>query len=143
MWLFIKWALGPITKIMSGVFDYKNQKAIIEAGVLREVVLSDIEINRMKLQMAEINKEWWVTRWIMPAFAYPVAFHFGAVILDSVFLFDWNVAALPGPLADWEGQIILSFFIVGTAERVVTKWLNRGLVNSVVEGTRSIFHKSK
>lgn len=143
MWKIVKFLLGPLGDIFTGITNYKTQKAILDAGLLKEVIMSDIEINRMKLQMAAINKEWWVTRWIMPAFAYPMAIHLGAVVADSIFFFDWDVAALPGPIAEWEGQIVLSFFIVGTAERVVTKWVNRGLINSVVEGARSIFRREK
>lgn len=130
---------GTFGKMFSGILDYRNVKAGIEAGVLTEVIKSDIEINRMKKEMAIINREWWVTAWIMPAFAYPVAAHWGAVILDSIFHFGWKVAALPGVMAEWEGQIVLSFFIVGTAERVVTKWLNRGLVSSVITNIKSVF----
>lgn len=130
-------------KIFSGVLDYRNVKATIEAGVLKEVIQSDIEINRLKMQMAAVNNQWWVTRWIMPGFAYPVMLHWGAVIADSVFMFPWNVAALPHPLDEWEGQIILSFFIIGTAEKMVGQWMNRGIVQSLVTNAKSLFHKSK
>lgn len=143
MWSVIKFALGPITKLFSGVMDYRNVKAGIEAGVLTEVIQADIEINRMKAQMAAVNQQWWVTRYIMPAFAYPIAFHFGAVILDSIFAFEWNIAALPKPMDEWEGQIILSFFIVGTAERVAIQWMNRGIVQSLVTNVKSIFKRGK
>lgn len=142
------WVIGKVTggmlgKLFGPMFDIKNQRNIMEAGLLKESVQADLEINRMKMQMATIHNEWWVTRWIMPAFAYPIAFHFGAVILDSVFLFEWDVAALPGPMAEWEGQIILSFFIIGTAERMVSKWVNKSLVGNVIENVKAVFSKSK
>lgn len=140
-WIIGKVTGGALSSIFGPMFDIKNQRNIMEAGLLKETIQSDIEINRMKLQMASINNEWWVTRWIMPAFAYPIAFHFGAVIADSVFLFKWDVAALPGPMAEWEGQIILSFFIVGTAERIVNKWVNKSLIGNVIDGVRSVFKK--
>lgn len=142
MWTFIKFALGPIGRILSGYGDYRNQKSIIEAGILTSVIHADIETNRMKLQMAAINNEWWVTRWIMPAFAYPVAVHWIAVILDSIFFFEWNVAALPKPLDEWEGQIILSFFIIGTTQSMINKWLNRGIVSSAITNARTLFRKN-
>ncbi len=139
-----KWIFSStFGSVFSGVLDYRNVKAGIEAGVLKEVIQSDIEINRLKLQMAAVNNQWWVTRWIMPAFAWPVAVHWGAVILDSVFLFPWNVAALPHPLDEWEGQIILSFFIIGTTEKLVSQWLNRGIVQSLVTNAKSLFHHEK
>lgn len=142
---FATWIIGKVTggafgAVFGPMFDIKNQRNIMEAGLLKESIQADLELNRMKMQMAAIHNEWWVTRWIMPAFAYPIAFHFGAVVVDSVFMFpNWTIAALPGPMAEWEGQIILSFFIIGTAERMVSKWVNKSLVGNVIENVKAIF----
>lgn len=140
-WIFSKTVFGGIGKILGGLGDYRNTKSMIEAGVLTEVIRSDIELNHIKVQMAEVNKDWWVTRFIVPGFAYPVMAHWIAVILDSIFHFGWKISALPSPLDDWEGQIILSFFIVGTAERLAGKWMNRGIVSSVIDNAKKIFSK--
>ncbi|MHC5654267.1 hypothetical protein [Stappia sp.] len=45
-------------------------------------------------------------------FVLPLGLWWTAVILDSVFRFSWNVAALPPPLDDWAGAILLSLFLV-------------------------------
>lgn len=142
-WIASKVLGSAFGKLFGGFLDYRNQKAVIEAGILTSVIESDIEINRMKMQMAALNKEWWVTRWIMPSFAYPVAAWWIAVILDSIFHFGWKISALPGPLADLAGQIILSFFIIGTTQSLVKQWLNRGLVSSVIQNVKSIIPNSK
>lgn len=143
-----KWIAGKIFgatfgKMFSGVLDYRNVKAGIEAGVIEDVVLADLELNRIKVQMAQVNNQWWASRWIVPGFAYITMAHYGAVVLDSIFLFDWNVAALPGPIADWEGQIILSFFIIGTTGNLVSQWMNRGIVQSLVTNAKAVFTKHK
>lgn len=143
MWTFIKFALGPVGRILSGYGDYRNQKSIIEAGVLTSVIQADIETNRLKVQMAAIDKEWWVTRWIRPLLIYPVAVHWTAVIADSIFFFDWDIAALPKPMDQWEGQMILSFFIVSNVTDLASKWLNRGIVSSAIINVQRIFHKEK
>lgn len=130
-------------KMFSGVLDYRNVKAGIEAGVIKDVVLADLELNRIKVQMAQVNQQWWASRWIVPGFAYITMAHYGAVVLDSIFLFDWNVAALPGPIADWEGQIILSFFIIGTTGNLISQWMNRGIVQSLVTNAKRVFDRSK
>lgn len=142
-WIASKVLGSAFGKLFGGFLDYRNQKSVIEAGILTSVIESDIEINKMKMQMAALNKEWWVTRWIMPGFAYITMAHYGAVVADSIFLFDWNVAALPGSFANWEGEIILSFFIIGTTQSLIKQWMNRGLVSSVIQNVKSIIPNSK
>jgi hypothetical protein len=53
-----------------------------------------------------------------PAFAYPLAIYYAAVILDSLVHFTWNVAALPAPIADWSGWIISAIFLSESGERI-------------------------
>ena len=59
--------------------------------------------------------------WLMAAFAVPLALWFAAVVVYSVFWCSgcaypqpWSVAALPAPLDEWAGIIIVSIFgVVG------------------------------
>lgn len=143
MWALIKFALGPLGRILSGYGDYRNQKSIIEAGVLTSVIQADIETSRLKVQLAALDREWWVTRWIRPLLIYPVAFHWTAVIADSIFFFEWDVAALPAPMDKWEGQMILSFFVVSQTTDLIGKWMNRGIVSSAITNVKSIFNREK
>jgi hypothetical protein len=133
---FAKWLAGPLTKF----FDYRTQRAVIEAGVRKESIQADIEFARIKKEVHEINQGWWATRWIVPGFAYPLIIWWNAVILDSIYQFPtWDVAKLPAPLDEWAGQIILSFFIVRTVE-VGVNAIGRGNVISMIADTaRSIF----
>jgi len=55
--------------------------------------------------------------WLMLLFSAPLAFWFGAVCIYSVFWCagcaypqDWTIAALPSPLDEWAGSIIISIF---------------------------------
>ena len=75
---------------------------------------------------AEIIKTHYATRaefmraggfWLMLIFAVPLGFWFAAVCVYSVFFCagcaypqDWTIAALPSPLNDWAGLIIMSLF---------------------------------
>lgn len=59
-----------------------------------------------------------VTSLMRPAFAYPLAVYYGAVIADSLFHFTWNVAALPAPIGDWSGWIISAIFLSESGERI-------------------------
>ena len=61
--------------------------------------------------------------WLMFLFAVPLASWFAAVIVYSVlwcrlcaFPQDWSIAALPPPLNEWAGMMIVSIFgVVGLA----------------------------
>jgi hypothetical protein len=61
--------------------------------------------------------------WLMFLFAVPLAFWHGAVVVYSVFWCagcaypqEWTVAALPAPLDEWAGFIIISIFgVVGVS----------------------------
>lgn len=135
--------LGKLGGIFGGYLDYRNVKSRLEADVLTRYMEAEIETNQQKIIMNKLFAERWETRFIVPGFAFITMAHYGAVVLDSIFLFDWNVAALPGPIAEWEGQIILSFFIVVPAKDLLSKWLNRGIVQSVVTNAKAIFHRGK
>lgn len=52
-----------------------------------------------------------VTSLMRPAFTYPLAAYYAAVIADSLLQFSWNVAALPPPIGDWSGWIISAIFL--------------------------------
>ncbi|MBC7282591.1 hypothetical protein [Hoeflea sp.] len=55
--------------------------------------------------------------WLMIIFAIPLAVWFGAVVVysilwcaDCAYPQDWTIAALPAPLDEWAGMIIVSIF---------------------------------
>lgn len=55
--------------------------------------------------------------WLMLIFAAPLAFWFASVVVYSVFWCadcmaprDWTIAALPAPLDEWAGLMIVSIF---------------------------------
>jgi len=62
--------------------------------------------------------------WLMLAFAGPLAFWFAAVVVYSVFWCqgcayprEWTIAALPPPLSEWAGVMIVAIFgIIGVSK---------------------------
>lgn len=83
------------------------------------------ETNREKLK-ADMIREHYRTRadfmragglWLMLLFAVPLAFWWAAVIVYSVFWCagcaypqEWSIAALPAPLDEWAGLIVIAIF---------------------------------
>ena len=94
-------------------------------------IASDTDRERLK---ADIILESYRTRadwmraggfWMMVMFAGPLAFWWGAVMLYSVFWCAkcaypaaWSVAALPAPLDEWAGLIVVSIFGVIGIDRL-------------------------
>lgn len=62
--------------------------------------------------------------WLMLAFALPLAFWWGSVLAYSVFWCygcafpqEWTIAALPAPLDEWAGMIMISIFgVIGVSQ---------------------------
>ena len=65
------------------------------------------------------------TAWMIPTAFGLCMLHFGAIVLDSTFRFDWQVAPLPGRYADMEWAIVMAVIgvagIVPTVRRVFGK----------------------
>lgn len=110
----------------------------LTGGVLDRVLTTvdkrvEAQTDREKLK-ADIIREHYRTRpdfmraggfWLMLIFAAPLAFWWAAVLLYSVFWCtgcayprDWTVAALPAPLDEWAGLIVMAIFGVLGIDRL-------------------------
>ncbi|MBD8890165.1 hypothetical protein [Roseibium litorale] len=119
--------LSLLVKMLTGgtvdkVLDYMQRKALVASGdararfeVQRELVKAAVDETRI---MADLNKAklgnafFW---FLISLFVVPLAIWWTAVIADSLFLFSWNVAALPEPLNEWAGDMVRWLFYTGTA----------------------------
>lgn len=62
-------------------------------------------------------------KWVVYAFAYPLAIYYASVIFYSMFLCQdcvlpqtWTIAALPPPLDQWSWMIVISIFgVIGVS----------------------------
>ncbi|GJD76197.1 hypothetical protein [Methylobacterium goesingense] len=65
------------------------------------------------------------TAWMIPTAFGLCMLHFGAIVLDSTFLFNWRVAKLPPPYDEMERYIVLSVIgvagVQGTLRKLFTK----------------------
>lgn len=103
--------------------DLERQR--ITAEVAKSYIEAEIETRRAARDVLLAEQGWWVTALIRPAFAYPLAAYYAAVIADSLFRFDWNVAALPAPIDEWSGWIITAYFLVRGVEKTARIWKGR------------------
>lgn len=115
--------------------------SILTGGLLDRVLLTvdrkiAAETDREALK-AEIIRDHFQTRsdwmraggfWLMLLFAGPLALWWAAVVVYSVlwcagcaFPQSWSIAALPEPLAEWAGLMIVSIFGVLGVDRIVRR----------------------
>ncbi len=115
--LVLSWLSG-------GVLDrvLKTVDAKIAAETDREALKRDLIVEHYR-QRAD-----WMRAggfWLMVMFAGPLALWWSAVLVYSVlwcagcaYPQDWTIAALPGPLDEWAGLIVMSIFGVIGLDRM-------------------------
>lgn len=90
----------------------------------------DDEVSKEEVK-AEVTKTWINaqsqllmnrTWWYQLLFLLPLSLWFWAVILDSVFRFQWNVAALPKPLDEWAGWMVSAVFVVNSGKELIGRF---------------------
>jgi hypothetical protein len=124
--------------------DARIQELDIRADVSKTAIEADVQFARIRKDILKMQFGWGPTRWIVPCIAYPVILWFGLVVLDSINILEglglvteegWKVDALPAPLTDWTGEIILSFFLVSGAQAIVGSLMNpaKGLIGRVAD----------
>lgn len=103
---------GPLTRALDSVdkyFDNETEK---------EKVKADLKGKWVEAQVSQFNsKAWKVFAFLMVLFAIPIWFWYAAVLVYSVFWCancaypqTWTIAALPPPLDEWAGAIIMTLF---------------------------------
>ncbi|HOV02935.1 MAG TPA: hypothetical protein PLG99_00895 [Kaistiaceae bacterium] len=120
---------GMLTRVLDHLerrADAETERQRLQTDVAIETIRAEVTARRAAADIVIAEQGWWVTALIRPAFAWPLAIWWGAVIADSLFQFEWNVAALPAPLDEWSGWIIGAYFVTRPFEKVARGYLARG-----------------
>jgi hypothetical protein len=129
--------VGWLLRFLSGgvldkAIDYLRARA--ESAVERERIEASVAIEHIRAELGRRQTQRdvllaeqgrLITALMRPAFAYPLAAYYGAVIADSLVHFTWNVAALPAPIGEWSGWIISAIFLSESGERITRTLANR------------------
>lgn len=119
---------GLLDKVLTGLkarADSQVERQRIDASVAIEHVRAELARRQAQRDVLIAEQGHWVTRFMRPAFAYPLAVYYAAVITDSLFHFTWNVAALPAPIGEWSGWIISALFLADSGERITRTIMRR------------------
>lgn len=115
-WL-LKFVSGGVVQTLAEAYRAREQAKTDAERIAADVRIVQLEGQRDVLVAGN--------RWLQWLFAVPLGFWFTAVVLDSVFLFEWNVAALPPPLDEWAGIIISALFLADAANRITAQITRR------------------
>lgn len=116
------WLLTLATKLFSstilervvGYLEKRSNDAAAMHGqdttAATQIIVAQLqaEIEARKAQSEFTSRHDKLVAWIASAFIL----HIWMLVLDRCFHLGWNIDMLPEPLNDWEGRILLSFFIV-------------------------------
>mgnify|MGYP000877275114 CR=1 FL=1 len=124
-WLLKRATSGFLDKALAAYrqkLDAGTATDRIAADVAVETVKAEIEARKVAAEIVRVEQGWWVTALIRPMFVLPLLIWWWAVILDSIFLFGWKVAALPGQVGEWAGWIVAAYFGGRTLEKIARGW---------------------
>ena len=133
----LAWITTALLRLASGgILDRALNllKARADSAVERERITAEVAVEQVRAELARRQAQRdvlvaeqgrAVTEFMRPAFAYPLAIYYAAVIADSLFHFAWNVAALPAPIGDWSGWIISAIFLSESGERITRTIVGR------------------
>lgn len=117
--------LDRVLTRLQAAADSETERRRIEASVAIEHIRAELGRRQAQRDVLLAEQGRFATAMMRPAFAYPLAIYYCAVIIDSLFQFEWNVAALPGPIGDWSGWIISAIFLSESGERITRTLVNR------------------
>ena len=128
VWVLRLSSAGLLDRVLAGLRDSANtqtERERIDASVA--VARIEAELQRRQAQrdilVAEQGRA--LTAYMRPAFAYPLAVYYAAVIADSLVGFRWNVLALPPLIGDWSAVIISAIFLSESGERIARTVVRR------------------
>jgi hypothetical protein len=116
--------------LADGLFGYLNKRADAAVATNSTNVAGDVAVNQAALSafveerkfaasVGEADSKSGWTCWMLPAAFGFCLLHFGAIVLDSTFLFGWRVAQLPAPYDGIEGSIIATAIGFSGAKAVI------------------------
>jgi hypothetical protein len=117
--------LDKVLAVLQARANTEVERDKVTASVAIEQVKAEIAARQARRDVLLAEQGRLVTAMMRPAFAYPLAVYYGAVIADSLLHFSWNVAALPSPIGDWSGWIISAIFLSESGERISRIVANR------------------
>jgi len=107
---------GTLDRVLDSV-DHK-----IDNATEREKIKAEIVRAHLTAKAGLLTQRTW---WFQLFFVVPLGVWFSAVVIDSIFQFSWDVAALPAPLDKWGGAIVSSLFLIDGGKVLLSSFRGR------------------
>lgn len=101
-----------------------NEADRLDVDLRIKVLEADLQAQANAKEVRLATAGFWEMRLLVAIAGYPAAIHFGAVCFASMMERPFIVHALPSPMDEWQGAIILSLFglsAAGLAARVLAR----------------------
>lgn len=102
-----------------------NDADRIAAEVTIKTLEAELEARRNAKEIRLATSGFWEQRLLVAIAGFPPAIHFGAVCFASMMPEPITIHALPAPMNEWQGAIILSLFGLSAAGLAVRVWARR------------------
>lgn len=119
MWGFLLWLGKGFVNLFTGGSLETILRTIdrgMDEGTKREEIKAEVTKKWIDAQAGLLVGRTW---WFQLFFVIPLGMWWTAVILDSIFSFPGNVAALPSPMDEWATWIISALFIVDGGKALI------------------------
>lgn len=113
-WIVSTFTGGSLDKILSTInkhMDSETEREKIKAEVTKTWIEGQVNLL--------VGRTWWFQLF----FVIPLGLWWTAVILDSIFRWEHDIAALPAPLDSWAGWIISALFVVDGGKALIGRYL--------------------
>ena len=125
-----KFLSGPIVNGVIGAYKAKltaaNDGDRIAADVAQSHLLAEIESRKAQRDIIIAEQSHWSTRLIRPMFAWPLAIYWAAIIADSMYFHSQSILALPSPMDEWAGIMVLAYFGGRPIEKIGMAFVRQG-----------------
>jgi hypothetical protein len=119
---------GVLDKVLSHLETkekYRNSSDARKADIVKKVVESEIDRRRQVASVVKTQTSFFSFRVIMFMFMFPLAFYWNAILIDSIFDFEWSVLALPEKMNEWAGFMLASYFIASPVDKFVDHYIRK------------------
>jgi hypothetical protein len=125
-WILKFFSSGVVKDVAGWLTAKSNDQATMhgqDTTAATQIIVAQMqgELAMRTAQSALSSRHDKLVSWIGAIFA----FHLMMIMLDSVFHLGWKVAELPGPMADWEGRIVLALCCATPAVNVANRLIEK------------------
>lgn len=108
--LFVGGSLEKLLDTIDRKIDNETERERIKADVTKTWIEAQASLL--------VGRTWWFQLF----FVIPLGLWWTAVIADSIFGWEHDIAALPDPLDTWAGWIISALFLVDGSKALIGRW---------------------